>query len=84
MQTTSCTSSAPRCRSAPALILVAYGHVASVELPTTGTTDRTASIGYDHFLSKNTDIYVAAMYEKLTLPLSSGNAHRRRRARLRF
>ena len=35
------------------------------------TTDRIGSIGYDYFLSKNTDIYVAAMLETLTF-VSSG------------
>ena len=41
--------------------------------PLLGTTDRTTSIGYDYFLSKSTDIYVAAMYEKLSF-VSSGNS----------
>ena len=54
------------------LILVAYGR-AHDSTPLKATTDRTASIGYDHFLSKNTDIYVAAMYEKLSF-VSSGSA----------
>ena len=39
----------------------------------TATTDRTASIGYDYFLSKSTDIYVAALHEKLSF-VSSGNS----------
>ena len=47
--------------------------------PSKATTDRTASIGYDYFLSKSTDIYVAAMYEKLSFALV-GQQHRRRRA----
>ncbi|MEO8310279.1 MAG: porin [Caldimonas sp.] len=54
------------------VILVAYGR-AHDSRPSRATTDRTASIGYDHFLSKRTDIYVAAMYEKLSF-VSSGNA----------
>ena len=41
--------------------------------PSARTTDRTTSIGYDYFLSKSTDIYVAAMYEKLSF-VSSGNS----------
>ncbi|MEP6740200.1 MAG: porin [Caldimonas sp.] len=54
------------------LILIGYGrsHMKSV---LSGTTDRTASIAYDYFLSKNTDIYVAALYEKLSF-VSSGNS----------
>ena len=32
----------------------------------TATTDQITSIGYDYFLSKNTDLYVAALYEKLS------------------
>ena len=38
---------------------------------------RSRSIGYDYFLSKNTDIYVAAMYEKLSF-VSIGQLVRRR------
>jgi predicted porin len=30
------------------------------------TTDQTMSIGYDYFLSKNTDIYLAGLHEKLS------------------
>lgn len=54
------------------LVLVAYGqsHTSSA---LAGTTDRTASIGYDYFLSKHTDIYVAALREKLSF-VSSGNS----------
>lgn len=54
------------------LILAAYGR-SHTTTPFSGTTHRTASIAYDYFLSKNTDIYVAAMYEKLSF-VSSGNA----------
>jgi predicted porin len=55
------------------LVLVAYGRQ-KVSMPTQAkTTDRIASIGYDYFLSKSTDIYVAASYEKLG-SLSSGNS----------
>ena len=54
------------------LILVAYGSQ-HVSTPTKATTDRTTSIAYDYFLSKSTDIYVAAMYEKLSF-VSSGNS----------
>lgn len=54
------------------LILAAYGqsHTATHVY---GITDRQASIGYDYFLSKNTDIYVAALHEKLSFQ-SAGNA----------
>lgn len=54
------------------LILIAYGR-AHDSMPLKATTDRTTSIGYDYFLSKNTDIYVAALYEKLSF-VSSGSA----------
>lgn len=54
------------------LVLVAYGR-SHTKTPLSGTTDRQASIGYDYFLSKNTDIYVAALYEKLSF-VSSGNS----------
>jgi len=54
------------------LILVAYGH-SHVSTPTKATTDRITSVGYDYFLSKSTDIYVAASYEKLSY-VSSGNS----------
>ena len=37
------------------------------------TTNQIMSIGYDYFLSKSTDIYVAALYEKLSF-VSSGNS----------
>ena len=54
------------------LILVAYGRQ-HISTPSISTTDRTTSIGYDYFLSKRTDIYIAAMYEKLS-DASSGNS----------
>jgi predicted porin len=54
------------------LILIAYGR-SHASAPLLATTDRITSIGYDYFLSKNTDIYVAAMVEKLSF-VSSGNA----------
>ncbi|HSC62276.1 MAG TPA: porin [Caldimonas sp.] len=54
------------------LVLVAYGHQ-HVSAPTKSTTGSIGSIGYDYFLSKRTDIYVAATYEKLS-SVSSGNS----------
>jgi predicted porin len=51
------------------LVLVAYGR-SHTSTPLLGTTDRTTSIGYDYFLSKATDIYIAAMYEKLSFTTS--------------
>jgi predicted porin len=54
------------------LILVAYGHQ-HVSTPSKATTDRITSIGYDYFLSKSTDIYLAASYEKLSYS-SSGSS----------
>ena len=53
------------------LILVAYGNSQAKTLYSR-ITDQTASLGYDYFLSKNTDIYVAALYEK-SFNVSSGN-----------
>ncbi len=54
------------------LILASYGQ-AHKSSQLSGTTDRTASIAYDYFLSKNTDIYVAALHEKLSF-VSPGNS----------
>lgn len=53
------------------LILASYGH-SRTKTRLDGTTDRSAAIGYDYFLSKNTDVYVAALYEKQT-SASSGH-----------
>jgi len=55
-----------------ALILVAYGN-AQAKTEFSQITDRTYSLAYDYFVSKNIDIYVAAMHEK-TFQLSSGNS----------
>ena len=54
------------------LILFSYGqsHMKHDGFPT--TTNQIGSIGYDYFLSKNTDIYVAGLYERTT-SLSSGH-----------
>ncbi len=46
-------------------VLVAYGHSHMKTAPM-ATTDQTTSIGYDYFLSKNTDIYLAGLHEKLS------------------
>jgi len=54
------------------LVLVAYGN-SHVKTSLKAVTDQTASIGYDYFLSKHTDIYVAALVEKLSFT-SSGNS----------
>ena len=53
------------------LILFAYGN-SHIKTSVKAVTDKTASIAYDYFLSKHTDIYVAAMVEKLSFT-SSGN-----------
>jgi predicted porin len=55
-----------------ALVLVSYGS-SQADLPSTRITDRTASIAYDYFLSRRTDLYLAAMHETTTM-LSSGNS----------
>ena len=54
------------------LVLASYGY-AHRKTSVLATTDRTGSIGYDYFLSKHTDIYVAAMLETLTY-VSSGTS----------
>lgn len=54
------------------LVLVSHGRT-HTRSPLAGTTDRTTSLGYDYFLSKHTDIYVAALHEKLSF-VSSGAA----------
>jgi predicted porin len=54
------------------LVLASYGH-SHIKTSLRAVTDRTTSIGYDYFLSKNTDVYVAAMLEKLSFT-SSGNS----------
>jgi len=53
------------------LVLVAYGR-AHTTTPLLGTTDQTTSIAYDYFLSKGTDIYLAALYQKVSF-VSTGN-----------
>ena len=53
------------------VILVAYGE-SQTRTPLGRVNDRIASLGYDYFLSKNTDIYVAAAYQKVT-DLSTGS-----------
>lgn len=53
------------------LILASYGR-SHTSTRLAGSTDRTAAVGYDYFLSKNTDIYLAALYEKLS-SVSSGS-----------
>ncbi|MEO8081942.1 MAG: porin [Caldimonas sp.] len=54
------------------VVLVAYGR-SRMQTSLSRVTDEQASLGYDYFLSKNTDIYLAGLYEK-TYQLSSGNA----------
>jgi len=54
------------------LILAAYGRQ-HVSAPTKATTNQIASLAYDYFLSKSTDVYIAALYEKLSF-VSSGNS----------
>ena len=54
------------------LVMASYGH-SHIKTSLRAVTDRTTSIGYDYFLSKSTDLYVAAMYEKLSFT-SNGNS----------
>src|SRR5664279_897093 len=53
------------------LVLVAHAS-SQARTPLSRITDRMTSIGYDYFLSKATDIYIAGLYEK-TFQLSSGS-----------
>jgi predicted porin len=53
------------------LILASYG-ASEAKTDSSQITDRIYSLGYDYFFSKNTDIYLAATYEK-TYQTSSGN-----------
>jgi predicted porin len=55
-----------------ALILVAYGD-SRTKTDFSQTTLRTYSLAFDYFVSKNTDIYIAAMHET-AYQLSSGNS----------
>ena len=55
-----------------ALILIAYGD-SRAKTDLSQTTLRTYSLGYDYFISKNTDIYLAALYDD-TFQLSSGKS----------
>jgi predicted porin len=52
-------------------ILVSFGS-SQARTPYSQITDKTGSIGYDYFLSKSTDIYIAALRET-TFMLSAGN-----------
>ncbi len=52
-------------------ILAQYGH-STAEFPTTELKSKTLTVGYDYFLSKNTDVYAVYMNDKFT-GLSTGN-----------
>jgi len=54
------------------LILAAYG-TSEMRTDFAQSTDRIYSLGYDYFVSKNLDIYVAAMHESV-FQLSSGKS----------
>jgi predicted porin len=54
-------------------LLVSYGHARAEIAGQQDTLRRTFSIGYDYFLSKNTDVYALAMNERVTA-LSSANS----------
>ena len=54
------------------LILAAYG-TSEMRTDFAQSTDRIYSLGYDYFVSKNIDIYVAAMHESV-FQLSSGKS----------
>jgi len=54
-------------------LLVSYGHARTEVAGLPASLRRTLSIGYDYYLSKNTDIYALAMNERVST-LSSANA----------
>jgi predicted porin len=54
-------------------LLVSYGHATTEPSGLPSSLRRTLSIGYDYFLSKNTDIYALAMNERVT-GMSSANS----------
>lgn len=54
-------------------LLVSYGHATTEPSGQPSSLRRTFSIGYDYFLSKNTDVYALAMNERVT-GLSSANS----------
>ena len=54
------------------IILIAYGR-SQTRTDSSRITDQTFSLSYDYFLSKNTDVYVAALYEK-SFNVTSGNS----------
>lgn len=56
------------------LILASYGQTRTRD-ELSRTSDRIAALGYDYFLSKNTDLYVAASYEKLSFTSPSGASY---------
>ncbi|MBO9689710.1 porin [Roseateles chitosanitabidus] len=53
----------------PGKILAQYGQIS----PSVGARRKTFTVGYDHWLSKRTDVYAMAMSDKLT-GLSGGNS----------
>jgi predicted porin len=54
----------------PGLVLASYGN-AEAETAGLSTTRKTLSLGYDHYLSKNTDVYAVLMNDQAT-GLSTG------------
>ncbi len=55
----------------PGKLLAQYGN-AKAEFPTSDVVSKTLTVGYDYFLSKNTDVYALVMNDKLT-GLANGN-----------
>lgn len=55
----------------PGKVLAQYGN-AKAEFPTSEVVSKTLTVGYDYWLSKNTDIYALVMNDKLT-GLDAGN-----------
>jgi predicted porin len=52
-------------------LLAQYGN-AKAEFPTSEVVSKTLTVGYDYYLSKNTDVYALVMNDKLT-GLATGN-----------
>lgn len=57
----------------PGKVLAQYG-AATAEFPTTKVKNKTLTLGYDHFLSKSTDVYAVYLNDRLT-GASNGNTY---------
>ena len=60
--------------SAPAQVLVSWARTRNISPVVSDTLRNTATLGYDYFLSKRTDLYAIYMYDKLTANVT-GNTY---------